>query len=122
MGLSAGSGAEGETQASIATGEKAGPGVWSRSDVGLAVGACVGGKSVCCAGSGGGGGSVWACKDSSVVDRWGCCGSADDVPASCDSFLGSGAGGAETGSGGASSGNACRKLEGTKPLCPFKSP
>lgn len=40
----------------------------------------------------------------------------------CDSFLGSGAGGAQAASAGASSGKACRKLEGTNPLCPFRSP
>lgn len=78
MGLSAGRGAEGEPQASIATGETAGPGAGSRCDAGLAVGACLGGKS---AGSGGAG-SVWTCKDSSVKERWGCCGSAEDDPAS----------------------------------------
>lgn len=42
--------------------------------------------------------------------------------ATWDSFLGSGAGWTQTRSAGASSGSACRKLEGTKPLCPFKSP
>lgn len=42
--------------------------------------------------------------------------------ATWDSFLGSGAGGAGGRSAGASSSKACRKLEGTKPLCPFRSP
>lgn len=77
--MSAGRGAGREQQASTAAGVTAGPGADSRSDMGLAVGAGSGGRSVCSFGSGKEG-SVWACKDSSVIERPGSCGSVEDVP------------------------------------------
>lgn len=74
--LAAGRGAGGEQQASAAAGagpeagSGAGPGPGSRSDVGLAVGASLGRRSVTSIGSGRG--SVWRCKASSNVEGPGC--------------------------------------------------
>lgn len=89
-GLSAGRGAGGEQQAST-DGAGRGAGAGEGSDAGLEVGASLGGRSVCSAGSGRGG-SAGGGKASSRVEAPGSCSSVEDVQVSCSSFLWSGAG------------------------------